>query len=82
MIELKKNKAGKSEIEQVIRYVKWLKLTAPDIYDKIKLYLYAPCFTRTVSGIVTSSGFEDQIELVAFNDDSEMIQSKIDSDFS
>lgn len=49
VIELKKGRAGKGDLDQVMRYEKWLEKRLGSEAAKIKLYLLAPEFTRTIS---------------------------------
>lgn len=66
VIELKNRQAGKGEIEQIIRYVKWLRKVIPSEATKISFYLLAPSFTRNILGYVPRE-LRNQISLVPFS---------------
>lgn len=66
VIELKKDRAGKSAAQQVVRYLKWLHKRLGDDADRIDVYVYAPSFTSTFDGYVPEE-FGDQIERVTFS---------------
>jgi len=61
VIELKIANAGRAECEQAERYLKWLRVCAPDECDDIMIYLLAPDFKSTAS---VSSEFRNQVRLV------------------
>lgn len=68
VIELKNKKAGKAEIEQVVRYAKWLKRIVPSDFEIIQFYLFAPDFTSTVFDYIPKD-FREQIGVVQFGQD-------------
>lgn len=81
VIELKNDRAGKPQVDQVVRYIEWLKRAAPSDYKKIKLYLFAPSFAKTASKAVPPE-FNSQIDLVSFEDaESKLKQSDLVQDF-
>jgi len=66
IIELKNRKAGKGEILQVVRYVRWLKKVIPKDFDDISFYLFAPDYTGTVWNYVPRE-FQKYISLISFD---------------
>lgn len=67
VIELKNDRAAGNEVNQVVRYVKWLKRVAPSDYKKIKLYLFAPDFSEAAKRSVPTE-FKPQIDFVSFEE--------------
>jgi len=65
IIELKYRDSGKAEVEQLVRYGKWLQKIVPDELDKISLYLYAPSFKRNSDSYIPRE-FKANIKLVSF----------------
>jgi len=63
IIELKINRCGINGVRQVLRYMEWLKKRLGPDADDIKIYLFAPSFTRTAKIPVE---YRDQIEMRAF----------------
>ncbi|MFX1579791.1 MAG: hypothetical protein ACFFBJ_09095 [Promethearchaeota archaeon] len=70
VIELKNIKAGKKEVNQVVRYIEWLKRVVPSKYQDIEFYLYAPDFASNVMNYIPSE-FRSQMEPVTFDDQEE-----------
>jgi len=66
IIELKHRRAGKNEISQVVRYLKWLYKVAPMEAPRVSLYLFAPSFSRNISGYIPRE-YRSQISLVPFS---------------
>jgi len=78
IIELKNKQAGKGEIEQVIRYAKWLhKLRERFNIDtsNIEYYLFAPKFSKNIEKYIPNE-FKERIKTVSFPSDKK--QKKID----
>ena len=65
IIELKNRRAGKNEILQIVRYVKWIRKLLPDDFEKISFYLFAPDFTRNIGSYVPRE-IRDCIEIIPF----------------
>jgi len=63
IIELKINRVGKADIEQVIRYLKWLYIVLKERASNINVYLCGPSFTKTVEKLIPSE-FRKQVKLV------------------
>ncbi len=69
IIELKKDKAGKSAYLQVERYLKWIKtITSQQEYDSIRAYVVAPRISRIKSNSV-SEEFKDKILMYSICDE-------------
>jgi len=66
VIELKKDRAGKSAAQQVVRYLRWLHKRLGSDADEIDVYVYAPSFTSTFDGYVPEE-FGDQLQRVTFD---------------
>ena len=67
VIELKRKTAGKSEVDQVVRYLKWLRKIAPASEEDISCFLFAPSFTRSIQDYIPKE-FRDHVELLRFKD--------------
>lgn len=65
VIELKNARAGKGEITQIVRYLKWFHKVIPDEVTNLSFYIFAPSFTRNIWNHVPRE-LQYQIELVSF----------------
>lgn len=63
VIELKKDKGNKAAYEQVVRYLKWIRvITTDDEYAKVQAYIIAPEITKIYASTITH-GYEDKIRM-------------------
>lgn len=63
ILELKIKCAGKSGIDQIIRYLKWLYIVLEKQACQINIYLCAPSFSKTVEKLIPTE-YRNQIKLV------------------
>ena len=66
IVELKYKSVGKNEVQQIVRYVKWLNKIVPDELDRISIYLFAPSFNRSVDSYIPRE-FKTRIKLIPFD---------------
>lgn len=70
ILELKNEKAGKSEVAQIKRYADWLyRIVPPKEASRISFYLIAPSFTNNAKQAIPSK-YRSQIELIEFSQSS------------
>ena len=63
IIELKTKPAGKAEIEQVVKYLKWLFMVLKDEATQINIFLCAPKFKKR-SEMYIPQEYKNQIKLI------------------
>lgn len=63
IIELKTKKVGKNDVEQMLRYLKWLYVVLGESASNINVYLCGLSFTKTVEELIPSE-FRKQAKLV------------------
>ncbi len=63
IIELKKDRAGKSAVNQVKRYLDWLYAVVPGEAPRVKVHLLAPSFARTVLAAESGRKYHRQLRL-------------------
>lgn len=64
IVELKAKRAGSAEVEQIDRYLLWLRKRLLQEADGIQLVLFAPSFARTVRPL---AHWGDQVRLVSYD---------------
>ncbi|MBC7348469.1 MAG: hypothetical protein H5U05_00685 [Candidatus Aminicenantes bacterium] len=67
ILELKVNKVSKKDVEQVIKYTKWLHIILNDTAYQTKLFLCGPSFARNIERFIPNE-YRRQIELVKLGD--------------
>ena len=67
ILELKKKQANKKDVEQVVKYAKWLHIILNDTAYQIKLFLCGPSLARNIERYIPNE-YKRQIELVKLGD--------------
>lgn len=63
IIELKTKPAGRAEIEQVVKYLKWLFMVLKDEATQINIFLCAPLFKKRIEMYIPEE-YKNQIRLI------------------
>jgi len=67
ILELKVNKVSKKDVEQVVKYAKWLHIILKDTAYQTKLFLCSPSFAHNIERYIPNE-YKRQIELVKLGD--------------
>lgn len=74
IIELKRNRAGKNEALQIVRYVKWIEKIAPNDLEMISFNLFAPSFTGNITDYIPRQ-YRKHVNLVSYENPVKRLES-------